>query len=62
MNPVFVTPTLKVEYVNEFGSKSEVIRDLYDSTIESVIDAFKESLMGFGFSPELVKEYFVEDD
>lgn len=57
MNNNFVTPTLKIEFIDEFGNKSEMTKDLLDSTIDSLIEAFKESLMGFGFSPELVKDY-----
>lgn len=57
MNDNFVIPTLKVEFINDFGSKAEIIKDLPDSTIDSLIEAFKEALMGFGFSPELVKDY-----
>lgn len=52
------TPTLHVTFINEFGDKQEVIKDLWDSTIGSVVSAFSEALMGFGFSPENVKEYF----
>lgn len=54
----FTTPTLKVQFTNEFGNKSEVTKDLMDSTIDSVIEAFREALMGFGFSSELVDDYF----
>ena len=52
------TPVLHVTFINEFGDKQEVIKDLYDSTIGSLISAFASALMGFGFSPENVKEYF----
>jgi hypothetical protein len=60
MIPEFVTPTLKVMFTNEFGDKTEVTKDLSDSTIGSVVEAFRESLMGFGFSPNNVDDYIPE--
>jgi len=57
----FVKPSLKIEFTNEFGNKSEIIKELYDSTIDSVVEAFRESLLGLGFHPENVKDYFDDE-
>ena len=49
-------PALKIVFVNEFGDKQVIIKELYDSTAWSLTMAFKESLLGFGFHPEVVDE------
>ena len=54
-------PTLHVIFTNEFGDKTEIIKELSDSTCDSVVSAFRESLLGIGFHPDNVNEYFGEE-
>lgn len=53
---VKLTSNLAIEYINSTGHREYVEKDLSDDGIDTLILAFKDALMGFGFSPELVKE------
>lgn len=57
MEQEYIAPTLKVVFTNEFGDKTEIIKDLNDPTIGSVVAAFRECLLGIGFHPNNVDEY-----
>ena len=57
----FQKPTLQLVYTTEFGDRSEVILDLYDSTIDSVFHAVRQALVGCGFAQALVDEWFPEE-
>ena len=59
--PEFRKPTLEFIYTNEFGDKSEIKLDLYDSTIGSVFQGIRQALAGCGFSEKNIEEYFPEE-
>lgn len=50
-------PTLHVIFINEFGDKTEVIKEMIDSTCGELVNAFRDSLLGMGFHPDNVNEY-----
>lgn len=52
--------TLHVIFVNSYGDKTEVIKDLDGDTCPIVVAAFRESLLGFGFHPDSVEELIPE--
>lgn len=54
--PEYNTPSLKMEYINSFGDKIYIARDLSDDTLDSLISAIRQCVLGFGFSPSFVNE------
>ena len=55
------TPTLTVEFVDEFGTKKFAKTDLLDSTCMELLVEFFTILLGFGFNPSSVNETLVEE-
>lgn len=50
-------PTLHVIFTNEFGDKTEIIKELMDSTCGEVVEAFRQALLGIGFHPDNVNDF-----
>ena len=48
-------PVLHVIFINEFGGKTEIIKDLPNATCTNLVAAFRESLLGIGFHPDTVE-------
>lgn len=49
-------PVLHIIYINEFGDKTEIIKDLPEPTCVELVASFREALMGIGFHPDNVQE------
>lgn len=49
-------PVLHIIYINEFGDKTEIIKDLPRPTCAELVASFREALMGIGFHPDNVQE------
>ena len=49
-------PVLHIIYIDEFGDKTEIIKDLTKPTCAELVVAFRESLLGIGFHPDTVEE------
>ena len=54
-------PTLQFIFTNEFGDKTEIKKELSDSSLESLFWAIRESLAGCGFGKESIEEWFSEE-
>jgi len=52
--------TLEFIYTNEFGDRTQIKTDLYDSTIESLYNAIHYALAGCGFAKETIDEWLGE--
>ena len=53
-------PILHIIYINEFGDKTEIIKDLIEPTCSEVVASFREALLGMGFHPNNVQELIPE--
>ena len=51
---------LHVIFINEFGDKTEIIKDLDQGTCSEVVASFREALLGIGFHPDNVQELIPE--
>lgn len=49
--------TLRIIFTNEFGNRTEVIKELMNSSCGEVVEAFRQSMLGFGFHPDSVNDY-----
>lgn len=54
-------PTLQFILTTEYGEKTEVNKDLYDSSIESLFWAIRDALAGCGFGKETIEQWFPEE-
>ena len=53
-------PVLHVIFINEFGDKTEIIKDLDHGTCSEVVASFRDALLGIGFHPNNVQELIPE--
>lgn len=53
-------PVLHIIYINEFGDKTEIIKDLPRPTCVELVASFREALLGIGFHPDSVEELIPE--
>lgn len=53
-------PVLHVIFINEFGDKTEIIKDLPRPTCAELVASFREALLGIGFHPDSVEELIPE--
>ena len=49
-------PVLHIIYIDEFGDKTEIIKDLDGVTCAKLVSSFREALLGIGFHPDTVEE------
>ena len=53
-------PVLHVIFIDEFGDKTEIIKDLNRGTCSEMVASFREALLGMGFHPDNVQELIPE--
>ena len=51
-------PILIMEFTNSFGDHVKVELDVEDETFDSLMDAVKQCVAGFGYSEKLINEYW----
>jgi len=61
MLPKIRKPTLQLVFTNEFGSVTDITKDLGGSEMEEVFWAIRYALAGCGFASETINQWFPEE-